>query len=69
MRLIRFFGGILVECTIFSIIYLAVSPNIGVFLSWCLAVLFISWILIDCVLKIVVGGSSSIVKYIFSFMQ
>ncbi len=69
VRLAGFFGFILIEMCIFGYIYLASIPSIGEGWANALAVVFIIWLLVDTILKIFIGGSASIVKYLWSFTQ
>jgi hypothetical protein len=69
MMLIKFFGVILIEICIFGLVFIAISPTIGEFWTNALGIIFVIWIIVDSILKIVVGGSASILRYVWSFTQ
>lgn len=68
-RVIGFFGTILIEICIFGLLYIGAKPTIGEFWADLLGLVFILWLLIDSFLKLFIGGSASILSYLWSFTQ
>lgn len=63
-KMVRFAGFLFFEIAIFSIIYQALLPD-NKFLAVILGLVFTAWIIAEIVLRIVVGGSISVIKYLF----
>ena len=64
VRLVTFFGFILIETAVFTVIYQALSTDHPI-LAFFLGVIFFIWILVEIILRIFVGTGVSVIKYIF----
>ena len=68
-RIVGIFGSILIEICIFGLIYIAIKPSVGALWLDLFTYIFIIWIIVDTILKIFIGGSASILRYLWSFTQ
>jgi hypothetical protein len=67
VRILSFFSLIIVEVFIFSLIYkemIKLDMNI---LAGFLAIVFTIWIIADIIIKIFIGGSKSIIRYLIKY--
>jgi hypothetical protein len=66
LRAFHLFWFVLMEAVIFSLIYREMINQEMVILANILAVIFITWLFIDIFLKVFVGTSKSIIRYIIN---
>jgi hypothetical protein len=64
MRIIGILGMILMETMIFGLVYFALI-DIYPIVANILAIAFVIYIIIEVILRVVVGGSVSLFKYLF----
>lgn len=64
MRIIGLLGFILMEIMIFGLVYYAILDSYPVVANL-LGFLFIVWIIAEVVLRVVVGGGVTVLKYLF----
>jgi hypothetical protein len=66
-RLVSFFAFIVLEIVVFSIFVGAVAGAGMPGLAGILTVVFTIWIIVDIILRIFIGGSKNLIRYIFKF--
>jgi hypothetical protein len=64
MRIIGLLGFILMEIMIFGLVYYAILDSYPVVANL-LGFVFIVWIIAEVVLRVVVGGGVTVLKYLF----
>lgn len=64
VRLVTFFGFLAIEITVFAFLYKIVSGAAPVF-AGILLVIFVIWIIVEIIIKLFVGTSINIIKYVF----
>lgn len=64
MRAIGILGMILMETMIFGLVYFAIVDTYPVVANF-LAIAFIIYIILEVILRVVVGGSVGVFKYLF----
>jgi len=64
VRLVTFFGFLAIEITIFAFLYKIVSEAAPVF-AGVLLVVFVIWIIVEVIIKLFVGTSINVIKYVF----
>lgn len=64
VKMVTFIGFLAIEIGIFAFLYKTVSASAPV-LAGVLLVVFIIWIIVEIIIRIFVGTSINIIKYIF----
>lgn len=67
VRFIWFISFIIFEILVFGLIIKGVNEAGLYWLSGILTIVFIIWIILEILLKIFVGGTKSLIRYIFRF--
>lgn len=64
MRLIGIFGMILMESMVFGLVYFAIADTYPIAANL-LLIGFVIFIILEVILRVVVGGGVGVIKYIF----